>query len=192
MKRSEFNHKVRLLTKRILSSKTLSIRLTNPDKKILLYSFYFALRYEDEIKRIKQVQNKISDAEACFADKGKPDYDHKKALRDASKIMGWSKKKTGKQPRFSPKKERAIIDHFRAIRTFFPEVTRAKALEQIYEEDDSLKKIQPENREKSIQRLSKAYPRELSEEEANAIAPDPDRFFEDLDIMIHELIKGDS
>jgi NCAIR mutase (PurE)-related protein len=106
--------------------------------------------------------------------------------------MGWSKKKTGKQPRFSPKKEKAIIDHFRAIRTFFPEVTRAKALEQIYEEDDSLKKIQPENREKSIQRLTKAYPRELSEEEANAIAPDPDRFFEDLDIMIHELIKGDS
>ena len=101
---------------------------------------------------------------------------HKKAKEQAQKEL----------------KEKAIIDHFRAIRTFFPEVTRAKALEQIYEEDDSLKKIQPENREKSIQRLTKAYPRELSEEEANAIAPDSDRFFEDLDIMIHELIKGDS
>jgi len=192
MTRLEFNKKQRPLMKRIMSSGNSPIRFTKSDRNILLYSFYFALRYEDKIKRIKQLQNRISDAEACFADKGKPDYDHKKALRDASKIMGWSKKKTGKQPRFSPKKERAIIDHFRAIRTFFPEVTRAKALEQIYEEDDSLKKIQPENREKSIQRLTKAYPRELSEEEANAIAPDPDRFFEDLDIMIHELIKGDS
>ena len=110
----------------------------------------------------------------------------------ASNIMEWSKNKTGKQPRLSPEKERAIIDRFRAIRIFSPEVTREKVLEQMYEEDDSLKKIQPENREKSIQRLTKAYPRELSEEEANAIAPDPDRFFEDLDIMIHELIKGDS
>ena len=144
MKISEFNQKVKSLKKRILSLKTSSIRLTKPDKDILLYSFYFALRYEDEIKRIKQVQNRISDAEACFADKEKPGYDHKKALRNASKIMGWSKKKTGKQPRFSPKKERAIIDHFRMLRTFPPRVTRDQALEQTYK-DYSLKEIFPES-----------------------------------------------
>ena len=47
-----------------------------------------------------------------------------------------------------------------------------------------------DRREKYIKRLEKKYPDEITEEEANSLAPDPDRGFEELDRMIHELIIG--
>ena len=189
MKRSEFNQKVRSLTKRILSSKTSSISLTKHDKDILLYSFYFALKYEDKIKRIKQLQNRISDAEACFADKGESGYSYDKSLKKAGIKMGWSKGNIGKQSRFSPEKERKIIDKFRSIRAFNPDASWKEAIERVYKLFE-LDGIEYESKDRQIRRWSKKYPDKLTNKEANDMAPDPDQLFEDLDIMIHELITS--
>jgi len=187
MTRAEFNKKVRSFSKRILSLKTSSIKLTKSDKKILLYSFYFALRYEDKSKLIEQVMNKIRDAEKCFMRKGEQGYDHEKALRKAAIKMGWSKGKGGKQPRFHQEKEWAIISSFRAIRDFSPEVSKKEAIKQVFKNFGS-ENIEYKSKEKFIQRLSRKYPDELTEEQVNFLAPDPDQYFEDLDIMIDELI----
>ena len=188
MTRSEFNKKVRSLKKRTVSSKNSSLKLTKPTKEILLYSFYFALRYEDLVSYSRGVSEKINKAENCFKGKGKPNYDHKKALAKANKIMGWSYgEKSGKKPQYHPETERSLVSEFRAFRAFFPKITRAEILEEIYEKR-VLEHIQPESKEKRIQRLSQKYPRELNEDEMSSLAPDPDTDFADLDIMIHELI----
>ena len=188
MTRSEFNKKVRSLKKRTVSSKNSSLKLTKTTKEILLYSFYFALRYEDLVSYSRGVSEKINKAENCFKGKGKPNYDHKKALAKANKIMGWSYEgKSGKKPQYHPETERSLVSEFRAFRAFSPKVTRAKILEEIYEEH-GLKEVEPESKEKRIQRWSQKYPRELNEDEISFLAPDPDTDFADLDIMIHELI----
>jgi hypothetical protein len=187
MTRAEFNEQVRSFSKRIRSMKTKSIKLNKADKEILLYSFYFALRYEDKSKLNKQVMNRIREAEKCLMHRGEKGYDHDKALRKAARKMGWTKGKVGKQPRHHPEKDWAIISHFRAIKDFSPEVSRKKAIEQVFEEF-GLENIEYESKEKFIQRLSKKYPDGLTEEQANSFAPDPDHYFEDLDIMIDELI----
>ena len=189
MKRSEFNQKVRFLTKRILSSNTSSVRLTKSEKDTLLYSFYFALRYEDEVKFSKQLQNKINAAEACFADKGESGYSYEKSLKKAGIKMGWSKGNIGKQSRFSSEKERKIIDKFRCIRKLDPCISWKAAVEKTYKLF-KLDEIEYESKDRQIRRWSKKYPDDLTNEEANVLAPDPDQFFEDLDIMIHELITN--
>lgn len=66
MTRLEFNKKQRPLMKRIMSSGNSPIRFTKSDRNILLYSFYFALRYEDRNKWVEQEMDKIKDAEQCF------------------------------------------------------------------------------------------------------------------------------
>jgi hypothetical protein len=188
MTRSEFNKKIRSLKKRTVSSKNSSLKLTKPTKEILLYSFYFALRYEDLLNYSRKMSGKISKAENCFKGKGKTNYDHKKALAKANKIMGWSyEEKSGKTPQYLPETERSVVSEFRTIRAFFPEITRADVLEKIWEEGE-LEQIQPGSKEKRIQRWSKKHPRELSEDEISSLSPDPDTDFADLDIMIHELI----
>ena len=187
MTRAEFNRKVKSFNKRILSLKTSSIKLTKSDKEILLYSLYFALRYEDKSKFIERVMNNIRDAEKCFSRKGEQGYDHEKALRKAAKKMGWSKGKVGRQPRFHQEKDWAIISNFRAIRDFSPEVSRKEVINQVFKKF-GLENIEYASREKFIQRLSRKYPDELTEEQAKILAPDPDQYFEDLDIMIDELI----
>jgi hypothetical protein len=188
MTRSEFNKKVRALKKRTVSSKNSSLKLTKPTKEILLYSFYFTLRYEDLLNYSRKMSGKISKAENCFKGKGKTNYDHKKALAKANKIMGWSNEGKGeKKQKYHPETERSLVSEFRATRTFLPKFTREEILEQIWEEH-SLKDIEPESKEKSIQRLSQKYPRELNEDEISSLSPDPDTDFADLDIMIHELI----
>jgi len=187
MTRAEFNKKVRSFNKRILSLKTSSIKLTKSDKKILKYSFYFALRYEDKSKLIERVMNKIRDAEKCFTLKGEQGYDHEKALRKAAIKMGWSIGKVGRQPKFHKEKEWAIISNFRAIREFSPEVSRKEAIKQVFKNFD-LENIEHESKEKFIQKLSRKYPDGLTEEQADFLAPDPDQYFDDLDIMIDELI----
>ena len=189
MKRSEFNQKVRLLTKRILSSKTLSIRLTKPDKKILLYSFYFALRYEDRNKWVEQEMDKIKDAEQCFDSKGYPNYSYDKSIKKAGIKMGWSKGNVGKQSRFSQEQERKIIDTFRNIKAFDPDIARKEAIERVYKLF-VLDGIEYASKDRQIRRWSKKYPAELTKKEANSLAPDPDQLFEDLDIMIDELITN--
>ena len=188
MTRSEFNKKIRALKKRTVSSKNSSLKLTKPTKEILLYSFYFALRYEDLLCYSRKMSERVSKAENCFRGKGKPNYDHKKALAKANKIMGWSyEEKSGKKPQHHPETERSLVSEFRAFRAFFPKVTRAEILEEIYE-DHGLKEVEPESKEKRIQRWSQKYPRELNEDEISFLAPDPDTDFADLDIMVHELI----
>ena len=91
------------------------------------------------------------------------------------------------QPRFHQEKDWAIISSFRAIRDFSPEVPREEAIKQVFKEF-GLERIEYKSKERFIQRLSRKYPDELTEEQAKILAPDPDQYFEDLDIMIDELI----
>ncbi len=207
MTRPEFNKKVRALIKRVASPKNASIKLTKQTREILLYSFYFAIRYEDSIRHSREMSEKINKAENYFKKKGEKDkkgkdiYDHEKALRKAAKVMGWTKGNVGKQSTRHPDKERTIISYFRMLRAFSPETSRRDAIEKTYEEfkldgDDAGHKSLKEDaieakydrREKDIRRLEKKYPDEFTEEEANSLAPDPDRGFEELDRMIHDLI----
>ena len=55
MTRPEFNKKVRTLIKRVASPKNASIKLTKQTREILLYYFYFAIRYEDSIRRSREI-----------------------------------------------------------------------------------------------------------------------------------------
>ena len=218
MTRSEFNKKVRTLIKRVASPKTASIELTKSTKYILLLSFYFAIRYEDLLRHSREMSEKINKAEECFRQKGEKveededEYCHEKALRKAAKVMGWTKGSEGKQSTLHPDKERTIISHFRILRAFSPETSRKDAIEQTYRafdleveheekkkpfknaisQDKEKERIKAKNdrRRKNIERLEKKYPDEITEEEANSLTPDPDRGFEELDRMIHDLIIG--
>ena len=187
MTRLEFNEKVRSLMKRISSSKSLSIELTKSEKEILIYSFYFSVRYDDQKKWAHELADKVSDAENCFKRKGEPEYDHEKALRKAANIMGWTDEKKGKQPTHHPDKERRIINSYRMIRGFFPRITKKDAIEKVYK-DFNLEEIEYESKEKRIKRLETKYPIKKTDEEANSLEPDPDWQFEDLDMMIKDLI----
>jgi hypothetical protein len=209
MTRPEFNKKVRTLIKRVASPKNASIKLTKQTREILLYSFYFAIRYEDSIRHSSEMSEKINKAEECFRQKGEKveededEYCHEKALRKAAKVMGWTKGSEGKQSTRHSDKERTILSYFRVLRAFSPETSRKDAIEKTYKnfklegDDAGHKKLKGEvieakydRREKYIKRLEKKYPDEITEEEANSLAPDPDRGFEELDRMIHELIIG--
>ena len=189
MTRLEFNEKQRPLMKRIMSSGNSPIRFTKSDRNILLYSFYFALRYEDRNKWVEQEMDKIKDAEQCFDSKGYPNYSYDKSIKKAGIKMGWSKGNVGKQSRFSQEKERKIIDTFRNIKAFDPDISRKEAIERVYKLF-GLDEIEYASKDRQIRRWSKKYPAELTEKEANSLAPDPDQLFEDLDIMIDELITN--
>ena len=216
MTRPEFNKKVRAFIKQVASPKNASIKLTKQTREILRYSFYFAIRYEDLQRHSREMSEKINKAESYFKKKGEKDkkgkdiYDHEKALRKAAKVMGWTKGSEGKQSTLHSDKERTILSYFRMLRDFFPEISRKDAIEQTYrafdlevEHEEKKKpiknaisqdkekeriKAKDDRRRKNIERLEKKYPDEITEEEANSLAPDPDRGLEALDRMIHELI----
>ena len=137
MTRPEFNKKVRTLIKRVASPKNASIKLTKQTREILLYSFYFAIRYEDSIRRSREMSEKINKAENYFKKKGENDkkgkdiYDHEKALRKAAKVMGWTKGSEGKQSTRHSDKERTIKSLEKDINSLYKKNKKNKILIKI-------------------------------------------------------------
>ena len=66
---SEFDKNVRLLKKKLLSSDPQAFKLNKSDKKILLYSFYFACRFGSLNNSYKKMIDRELRAEKCFYDK---------------------------------------------------------------------------------------------------------------------------